>query len=136
MVSTVATSSPPMMVTAIDPQNPERVSGIMARMAASEVSTTGRARRTVESMMAAREVGPDASRHVGRLHAVANVGAHDHGEVAVAAPRDRVLIGLLDSGDLRHRDGHAVARQHRQIADRAELVALALDRAGHHGDLL
>ena len=50
-----------MMVTAMDPQNPERDSGIMAKMAASAVSTTGRARRTVESMIAARRVLPAAT---------------------------------------------------------------------------
>ncbi len=37
-VSSVATTSPPMMLTAIGPQNTWRVSGIMARMAAEAVS--------------------------------------------------------------------------------------------------
>ncbi len=47
----VATNNPPMMVMAIGPQNTLPASGIMPRMAASAVSTTGRARRTVASMM-------------------------------------------------------------------------------------
>ena len=41
-----------MMVIAIGPQNRLPASGIMPSMAASAVSTTGRARRTVASMMA------------------------------------------------------------------------------------
>src|SRR5258708_22162472 len=41
-----------MMVVAIRPQNAERDSGIIARIAGSAVSTTGRARRTVASTMA------------------------------------------------------------------------------------
>jgi len=36
-----ATNKPPMMVIAIGPQNAERDSGIIARIAASAVSTTG-----------------------------------------------------------------------------------------------
>ena len=40
------------MVVAIRPQNAERDSGIIARIAGSAVSTTGRARRTVASTMA------------------------------------------------------------------------------------
>ena len=47
-----------MMAAAIDPQNPECDSGIMARMAASAVRTTGLARRTVASMIATRRVLP------------------------------------------------------------------------------
>ena len=46
------------------------------------------------------EVGRDLARHVGRLHAVANVAAHSDREVAVAAPRDRILVVLLDMRDL------------------------------------
>ena len=41
-----------MMVIAIGPQKMLRASGIMPKMAASAVSNTGRARRTVASMMA------------------------------------------------------------------------------------
>ena len=37
-----------MMATAIGPQNTERASGIIARMAASAVSMIGRNRRTAE----------------------------------------------------------------------------------------
>src|ERR1700742_4805259 len=47
-----------MMVIAIGPQNAERDNGIMARIAASAVSTTGRARRTVASTMASRRRAP------------------------------------------------------------------------------
>ena len=47
-----------MMVIAIGPQNAERDSGIIARIAASAVSTTGRARRTVASTMASLRVRP------------------------------------------------------------------------------
>ena len=50
-----------MMETAIDPQNPEWDSGIMARTAASAVRTTGLARRTVASMIATRRVLPAAT---------------------------------------------------------------------------
>src|SRR5207302_1302929 len=57
-VRKVATNNPPMMVIAIGPQKAERDSGIMARIAASAVSTTGRARRTVASTMASRLVRP------------------------------------------------------------------------------
>ena len=49
-----------MMVIAIGPQNRLRASGIMPRMAASAVSTTGRARRTVASMMARWRAWPAA----------------------------------------------------------------------------
>jgi hypothetical protein len=45
-----------MMVIAIGPQKMLRASGIMPRMAASAVSTTGRARRTVASIMARSRV--------------------------------------------------------------------------------
>ena len=41
-----------MMVIAIGPQKMLPASGIMPRIAASAVSATGRARRTVASMMA------------------------------------------------------------------------------------
>ena len=41
-----------MMVIAIGPQKMLRASGIMPRIAASAVSTTGRARRTVASRIA------------------------------------------------------------------------------------
>ena len=44
-VSTVATTRPTMMATAIGPQNTERDSGIMASTAAAAVSTIGRRRR-------------------------------------------------------------------------------------------
>jgi thiaminase/transcriptional activator TenA len=51
-VSTVATNRPPMMVIAMGPQKMLRASGIMPRIAARAVRTTGRARRTVASMIA------------------------------------------------------------------------------------
>src|SRR3954447_14884762 len=51
-VSTVATSSPPMIATAIGPQKLLRVRGIIARIAAAAVSMIGRNRRTVDSIMA------------------------------------------------------------------------------------
>jgi hypothetical protein len=41
-VSTVATARPPIIATAIGPQNTLRVSGIIARMAAAAVNTMGR----------------------------------------------------------------------------------------------
>lgn len=50
-----------MIVIAIGPQNAERDRGIMARMAASAVSTTGRARRTVASTIASRRVRPEVT---------------------------------------------------------------------------
>ena len=73
----MATNSPPMMVKAIGPQKAEDESGIMARIAASAVSTTGRARRTVASTIASRRVEP--VRHV-RLDLVDQDHgvAHDH----------------------------------------------------------
>jgi hypothetical protein len=43
----VATNRPPIIVMAIGPQKMLRASGIMPKMAARAVSTTGRARRTV-----------------------------------------------------------------------------------------
>ena len=57
MVNRVATISPPMMATAIGPKNTLRDSGIIARTAASAVSTIGRKRRTVDSMIATTERG-------------------------------------------------------------------------------
>src|SRR5947209_7712965 len=57
-VRKVATNKPPMMVIAIGPQNAERDSGIIARIAASAVSTTGRARRTVASTIASLRLRP------------------------------------------------------------------------------
>ncbi len=53
-VSRVATIRPPMMATAIGPQNTERDSGIMASTAAAAVSTMGRMRRTALSTMASQ----------------------------------------------------------------------------------
>ena len=47
-----------MMVIAIGAQKGERDKGIMARIAASAVRTTGRARRTVASTIASRRVDP------------------------------------------------------------------------------
>ena len=41
-VSAVATTNPPMMATAMGPQNTLRDSGIMANTAAAAVSTMGR----------------------------------------------------------------------------------------------
>src|SRR6185369_4234304 len=51
-VSTVATMRPPMIATAIGPQNTERDSGIIASTAAAAVSTIGRNRRTADSTIA------------------------------------------------------------------------------------
>src|SRR5271168_5130684 len=48
-VKNVATDRPPMMVKAIGPQKALCESGIIARIAASAVSATGRARRMVEN---------------------------------------------------------------------------------------
>ena len=59
-VSTVATTSPPMMATAMGPQNTLRDSGIMASTAAAAVSTMGRSRRTAASMMASHAGTPRA----------------------------------------------------------------------------
>ena len=47
-----------MMVKAIGPQNALSLSGIIARIAASAVSATGRARRMVENTIASRRVRP------------------------------------------------------------------------------
>ena len=58
-VNAVATNRPPMMVMAIGPQKMLPASGIMPRMAARAVRTTGRARRTVAPMIARAE-GEDA----------------------------------------------------------------------------
>ena len=49
-----------MMAMAMSPQNTLRVSGIIARMAAAAVSTTGRERRTVASTIAIRAAMPRA----------------------------------------------------------------------------
>src|SRR6185369_17680383 len=51
-VSTVATISPPMMATAMGPQNTDRDRGIMASTAADAVNTIGRSRRTADSTIA------------------------------------------------------------------------------------
>src|SRR5438874_2576095 len=51
-VNAVATNRPPMMVMAMGPQKMLPASGIMPRMAARAVRTTGRARRTVAPMIA------------------------------------------------------------------------------------
>ncbi len=48
----------PYAVMAIGPQKADRDSGIIARIAASAVRTTGRARRTVASTIASRRVRP------------------------------------------------------------------------------
>ena len=47
-----------MIVIAIGPQNAERDSGIIAKLAASAVRITGRARRTVASTIASLRVSP------------------------------------------------------------------------------
>jgi hypothetical protein len=47
-----------MIAHAIGPQNVERVSGIMARIAAAAVSTMGRKRRTVDSTIASQSARP------------------------------------------------------------------------------
>ena len=49
----MATASPPIMAIAIGPQNTFRLSGTKARMAASAVNTTGRARPVVLTALAA-----------------------------------------------------------------------------------
>jgi hypothetical protein len=49
-----------MIARAMGPQNTDRVRGIIARMAASAVRTTGRARRTVLSTMASQGARPAA----------------------------------------------------------------------------
>ena len=49
-----------MIAIAIGPQNTLRLSGIMARMAAAAVSTTGRARRTLASTTAVQRAAPAA----------------------------------------------------------------------------
>src|SRR4051812_43200489 len=59
-VSAVATTRPPMMATAIGPQNTERDSGIIASAAAAAVSTIGRQRRTAASMTASHGSVPVA----------------------------------------------------------------------------
>ncbi len=53
-VSTVATTSPPMIATAMGPQKTERDRGIMASTAAAAVSTMGRSRRTADSTIASQ----------------------------------------------------------------------------------
>jgi hypothetical protein len=59
-VSTVATTRPPMMATAIGPQKTERDNGIMASTAAAAVKTMGRRRRTADSTMASQAGTPRA----------------------------------------------------------------------------
>ena len=54
----MATDRPPMMVKAIGPQKALRESGIIARIAASAVKATGRARRMVENTIAFRRARP------------------------------------------------------------------------------
>ena len=56
----MATISPPMIATAIGPKNTLRDSGIIASTAASAVSTIGRKRRTVASMIACQRSSPAA----------------------------------------------------------------------------
>src|SRR4029434_9248419 len=57
-VKNVATNKPPIIVHDIGPQKAERDKGIMARMAANAVRTTGRARLTVASTIASPRVNP------------------------------------------------------------------------------
>ena len=106
-VSAVATISPPMIATAIGPKNAERDSGIIARIAASAVSTIGRKRRTVASMIASQRSLPARDVLLDLVHQDHRV-AHDH-----AGQRDRA----------QHRDEaerHAEHQQEQRHADQAQ----------------
>ena len=59
-VNTVATTNPPMIATAIGPQNTLRDKGIIASTAAAAVSTMGRMRRTADSTIASQAGTPRA----------------------------------------------------------------------------
>ncbi len=59
-VSTVATTMPPIIATAIGPKKSLRVSGIIASTAAAAVSTIGRKRRTVAPTIASHGAAPAA----------------------------------------------------------------------------
>ena len=59
-VSTVATIRPPMMATAMGPQNTLRDSGIMASTAAAAVNTMGRSLCTAASTIASQADTPRA----------------------------------------------------------------------------
>ena len=104
-VSAVATIRPPMMATAIGPQNTLRDSGIIASTAAAAVSTIGRKRRTADSTIAFQ----------------------------VGTPRRAVLLDLVDQ-DHRVAHDHAHQRDHAEQRDEAERPVQQQQRSRDAGD--
>jgi hypothetical protein len=82
------------------------------------------------------ELRPDLVGHIRRLHPIDDVSAHRDGGVAIDAPKDRLLVGIFDLGDLRQRDGHAVMRIDRQVADVGEVEPFRRHGARHDFDFL
>ena len=104
-VSAVATIRPPMIATAIGPQNTLRDNGIIASTAAAAVSTIGRKRRTAASTIAFQ----------------------------VSTPLGAVLLDLVDQ-DHRIAHDHAHQRDHAEQRDEAERPVQQQQRAGHARD--
>ena len=82
------------------------------------------------------QLRPDRVGDVGGLNAIDNVGTHCHRHVTVDAPQDRLLMGVFDLGDLRQRNGNAVARIERQVANMGQIKSLGRDGARDNLDLL
>ena len=69
---------------------------------AARLDAVGRLEVVLDRLQLRRDLAGD----VGGLHAIDDVGAHGDRHVAVTPPHDRLLVGILDLGDLLqgHRD--------------------------------
>ena len=144
----VATRRPPIIVIAIGPQNTLRDSGIIARMAASAVSTTGRERRMVDSMIASHcdsiagrqlgnqpaQIGENGLADSGRLHPFRDIGANSENVIAISPPENRILEIVVDARDLRERHSDAAASGNREVCKPVEVETFGRNRPRHDRD--
>src|SRR3974390_3345150 len=68
--------------------------------------------------------------------AVDDVTTHGDRHVAIDAPKDGLLVRIFDVGDLRKRNGNALARINREVADMGEVQPLLGHGAGDDRNLL
>jgi hypothetical protein len=80
------------------------------------------------------QLSVDGHRHVGRLHAVDDVGAHGKRQLAAAPPEDRLLERFAHRRHLGHRHGAARGGRHLHRQHALEGVALGFRRAQHDVD--
>ena len=78
----------------------------------------------LETVADGLKLRPNGIGHVRRLHAVDDVGAHGNCHVAIDTPEDRLLVGIFNLCDLRQRNGDAVLRIERQVADMGKIEPL------------